>query len=143
MRSFATLQRGVTPRETTEKRPCVSDIKTEHALVLLRHKAELPCWSSSAARTSWQTAGKGADQSSAHGCDRVWDVTLRPQGRILWVDDDGVMQAAGTAWWNVILRGESSRAGRSGIRRLRCTGWRDGESRAILGLRSGRARPPV
>ena len=34
-----------------------------------------------------------ADQPSAHGCDRVWDVTLGPQRRILWVDKDMIPPA--------------------------------------------------
>src|SRR6266852_2241139 len=104
------------------------------ALVLLRHKTSSAGRSSSAARTSWQAACEVIDQSFAHGCDRVWDVTLRAQGQILWVDDERVLQAAGTAGRNVVLRGESSPVRRSGIRRRQCTAWRDGESRANLGL---------
>src|ERR1700738_2726243 len=60
-----------------------------------------------------------------HGCDRVWDVALRPRGRILWVDNRWVSEVSGTAWWNEVLRGESSPARRSGIHRRRCTAWRD------------------
>ena len=37
-------------------------------------------------------------------------------------------------WRNEVLRGESSPSRRSGIRRLRCTAWRDGGSRAIRAL---------
>src|SRR5882724_1076648 len=83
------------------------------------------------------------NQTDAHGCDRVWDVAFRPQGRILWVDNRRVRQASGTAWRYEVLRGESSPSRRPGIRRLRCTSWRDDGSRATRGLRSAQARLPA
>jgi 3-polyprenyl-4-hydroxybenzoate decarboxylase len=83
------------------------------------------------------------DQSYAHCCDRVGDVTFRPQWRILWVDNRRERQVAGRARRNEILRGESPLSRRSGIRRPRCTSWRDDGSRAIRALHSARARPPA
>src|SRR5258708_32262112 len=95
--------------------------RTHHALVLLRHKTSSAGRSSSTARTSWQAACEGIDQSFAHGCDRVWDVTLRAQGQILWVDDERVLQAAGTAGPDVVLRGGTAPPWRIGNRKRPCT----------------------
>ena len=53
----------------------------------------------------------------------------------------GERQVLRTAQWNEVLRGESSPSRRPGIRRPRCTTWRDDGSRANLALRSDRARP--
>src|SRR5216684_7128950 len=38
---------------------------------------------SATARTSWQASDESVDDTSAHGCDRVWDVAFRPQWGIL------------------------------------------------------------
>jgi hypothetical protein len=99
-----------------------------------------PC---AAAGTSRQGRDEGIDQSSAHRGDRVWDVTLRPQGRILGVGNLGEGQVARTARRDELPRGESSAARRSGSRRRRCTAWRDDGSHASRALHSGRARPPA
>jgi hypothetical protein len=40
-----------------------------------------------AARTSREAPGERNDEPPPHGCDRVWDVTLRPYWRRLWVDN--------------------------------------------------------
>src|SRR5215813_6576188 len=64
-----------------------------------------------------------------------------PQRRILWAGNLRVRQIAGRAWWHDLLRGESSLARRSGIRRPQCKGWRDGGSRAIPVLQNVPARP--
>src|SRR5215469_9295330 len=41
-------------------------------------------------------------------------------------------QVSGASWRDLVLRGESTPARRSGSRRWRCTAWRDDESRATL-----------
>src|SRR3981081_3720805 len=113
-------------------------------LVLLRHNfspRSVPCDVGSATWTSRQDPYERIDQSYAHGGDRVRDVTFRPQGRILWVGNRWVWQVPGAAWRDEVLRGESSPSRRSGIRRLRCTAWRDDESRASRVPHSVRARP--
>src|SRR5258708_24622996 len=97
----------VSPPDTTKPTPASEPLsissqpswpssECRQTLVLLRHKTSSAGRSSSTARTSWQAACEGIDQSFAHGCDRVLDVTLRAQGQILWVDGERVLQAAGT-----------------------------------------------
>src|SRR5882672_4187992 len=114
-------------------------------LILLRHNfLSSVCYGVAAAtRTSWQSFDERVDQANAHGCDRVRNVAFRPQGRIPWVDNRRVRQASGTAWRYEVLRGESSPARRSKIRRPRCTSWRGDGSRATRGLRSAQARLPA
>ena len=82
----------------------------EYALVLLRHNPSLPRISQfcKTAWTSWQAFDDSADQPSVHCCNRVRDVPLRPQWRILWVGNGRVRQVAGAARWNMVLRGGSS-----------------------------------
>jgi hypothetical protein len=55
----------------------------------------------------------------SHCCDRVRNVAFRPQRRILWDGNLRVRQFAGAPWWHDPLRGKSSLALRSGIRRPR------------------------
>jgi transposase len=69
-------------------------------------------------------------------------------GELLRIISDGadnrrVRQVPGTEWWNEVLRGKSSPARRSGIRRLRRTAWRGDGSRATHALRNARVRPPA
>src|SRR5712664_3489125 len=115
------------------------------SLILLRHNfLSSVCYGVAAAtRTSWQSFDERVDEANAHGCDRVRNVAFRPQGRIPWVDNRRVRQASGTAWRYEVLRGESSPARRSKIRRPRCTSWRGDGSRATRGLRSAQARLPA
>jgi hypothetical protein len=75
--------------------------------------------------------------------NRVWDVALRPPGRILWVYNCRVSEVSGTAWRNEVLRGESSPVRRSGIRKPRCTAWHDDGSRASHVPRNARGQPPA
>jgi hypothetical protein len=79
-------------------------------LILLRHNPSLPRISQfcRTAWTSWQAFDDSADQPSVHCRNRVRDVPLRPQWRILWVGNGRVRQVAGAARWNMVLRGESS-----------------------------------
>jgi hypothetical protein len=79
----------------------------EFAVVLLRHNPSLPRISQfcGTAGTSGQALDDSADQPSVHGRDRVRDVPLRPQWRILWVGNCRVRQVAGAARWNMVLRG--------------------------------------
>src|SRR6266536_3596183 len=79
----------------------------KRGLVLLRHNflSSVCCGVSSATRTSWQSFDERVDQANAHGCDRVWNVAFRPQGRIPWVDNRRVRQASGAAWRYEDLRG--------------------------------------
>src|SRR5258706_212368 len=93
-----------------------------------------------AAWASRERSDQSGHQTLSHGRDRVRYVPFRPQWRILGVDNLGELKAARTARRNVLLRGESSPARRSGIRRLRCTAWRGDGSRAIAGPRSDRDR---
>src|SRR5207248_3719363 len=101
-------------------------------LVLLRHKrqwrlgADDGCWMSEivfAAWTSQERSDESGYQAVSHGCDRVRYVSLRPQWRILWVDNLGKLKTARTTRRNMLLRGKSSPARRSRIRRPRCTAW--------------------
>src|SRR5258707_10977479 len=122
-------------------------------LVLLRHKRQRiglgaadGRWMSEAVFAAWasrERSDKSGRQTLSHGRDRVRYVPFRPQWRILGVDNLGELKAARTTRRNMLLRGESSPARRSGIRRLRCTAWRGDGSRAIAGARSDRARPPA
>jgi len=48
-------------------------------------------------KASWQVSDKVGDQASAHGRDRVWNVSLRPQWRSLWVDNRRERQIPGRA----------------------------------------------
>ena len=99
------------------------------------------CWHCSlTARASRQLLGEGDDQASAHGGDRIWNVALGPQRRRRGVDNRRERQVLRTAWRDEVLRGESSPARRPRSRKLRCTSWRGGGSRAIRGLRNVRAR---
>src|ERR1700684_3065359 len=86
-------------------------------LILLRHNFSSPiCWGAgSATGTSREGLCERVDQCLPHGCDRVWNVALRPQGRLLWVDNLRIRQAPGTTLWNEVLRGESSPAQRARI----------------------------
>src|SRR5882762_7594661 len=108
-------------------------------LILLRHYFLSPvrCDVAAATGASRQGFDEAVDQSDAHGCDRVWDVAFRPQGRILWVDNRREGQVFGRAWRNEVLRGESSPSRRPGTRRQRCTWWRGDGSRASRAPRSG------
>jgi hypothetical protein len=72
---------------------------------------------------------RGGDASSER-CDRVWEVALGAQGRIVWVGDGGKRQIFGSAWRGDVLRGESAAFRRSGIRKRRCIAWRGGGTRA-------------
>ena len=92
------------------------------------------------ARTSWQGACDAGDELTSHAGDGVGDVSLRPQRRRLWVANPRERQVAGGGFRCALARGEWRPSRRSGSRRLRCTWWRDGGSRANLALRSGRAR---
>src|SRR6202142_1784235 len=68
----------------------------DHALILLRHK--FSWWSSCTLAATWasrQGSGDGVGQLNAHGCDRVRDVTLRPQRQLLWVGNLWEGQVAG------------------------------------------------
>src|SRR5215204_1435278 len=65
------------------------------------------------ARTSRQPSYDGIDQPLTHGGDRVWEMTFRPQGRILGVGNHGVVQVSGTERRHDVLRGESSPARKS------------------------------
>src|SRR5215467_8854973 len=125
--------------------PAHSASKTRvNALILTASRTPLICrGTGAAARTTGQALGERIDQSPAHGCDRVRDVTFRPQGWLLWVDNRRVAQAPWAARRNEVLRGESSPARRSGIRRLRCTASRGDESQAIDAPRSARAQLPA
>src|SRR5271167_1915987 len=101
----------------------------------------IPCGQSVAAWASWQACNDGIDEPAAHCFDRVRDVPLRPQGRILWVGNRRVWQAPGTAGRNQVPRGESSPVRRSGTRKWRCTVSHGDESLAILALQNARGRP--
>src|SRR5882757_10653967 len=103
-------------------------LSTTASLVAL---PQLPKVWSVAARTSWQSSDDGVDQSYSHGGDRVWNVSLRPQGELLWVGSLWIWQVSGIARRDELLRGESSPVRRSGSRRPRCTWSRDCESQAI------------
>jgi len=93
-------------------------------------------------RTSWQVSDQGENQPPAHGGDRVWNVALGTQRRSLWADNWRQWQVAGTTCRDAVLKGESSPFGRSGIRKLRCTTWRDEASHASRALQSARVPPP-
>src|SRR2546421_53356 len=101
------------------------------------------CQASAAADRLSEHFDERVDQANAHGRDRVRNVAFRPQGGILWVDNLRVAQTSGVAWRDEVLRGESSPSRRPGIRRLRCTSWRDDGSRANRALQSAQARPPA
>src|SRR3982751_1993030 len=87
-------------------------------LFLLRHKRQmirlgagggfLIVEAAFTARTSRKRSGDGDRESLPHGRDRVWNVSFRPQWRILWVGNLWEWQAARTARWNASLRGECS-----------------------------------
>jgi hypothetical protein len=98
---------------------------------------------SSAAWATRERRCQSSHQSPSHRCNRVRNVAFRPQRRILWAGNLRVRQIAGRAWWHELLRGESSLARRSGIRRPQCKGWRDGGSRANPVLQNVPARPPA
>jgi len=85
----------------------------------------------------------GENEPPAHSRNRVRNVPFGTKRRSLWVCNLREGQALGTARCNEVLRGESSPSRRSGIRKRRCKVWRGGGSRAILALRSRRARPLV
>jgi serine/threonine protein kinase len=93
--------------------------------------------------TSWQCSCDAGDEAASHAGDGVGDVSLRPQRRRLWICNPREGQVAGGEFRSARPRGEWRPSRRSGSRRLRCTWWRDGGSRANLALRSGRARPPA
>src|SRR4029077_2616842 len=119
---------------------------TPSALILLRRKLGTireGLERRGTARAPGQAAGKRHDDASSYGRDRVRNVALGADRRRLLVGDFGEWQGLGKPGRNKVLRGESSPARRSGIRRRRCRAWRDGGSRASLGLRSGRDRPPA
>src|SRR6266566_6986611 len=97
----------------------------------------------SATRTSLQGSDDRVGQPPAHGCDRIWNVAFRPQGRILWVDNRRERQVAGRERSSEVLRGESSPVRRSGIRKPRRRAWSDDGSRASRVPQSDRARPPA
>src|SRR5205823_7830521 len=119
--------------------------RLQRASILLRHNFLPPvcCGIGTATGTSRQDSDERVDQPHAHGRDRVRDVAFRPQGGILWVDNLRVEQTPGMAWRDEVLRGESSPSRRPGIRRLRCTSWRDDGSRANRALRSAQAQLPA
>src|SRR5882757_2462999 len=119
--------------------------RTGRAFVLLRHERSSAILSDidAATGTPWKAFYEGSDQACAHGRDRVWDVAFRPQGRIRGVDNRRVRQASRAAQGNEVVRGESRPARRPGIRKPRCTVWRDGGSLAIRVPRSARARLPA
>src|SRR6516225_8958724 len=123
------------------------DSKKNHpALVLLRHKctaAHAPHYWSGAAWASRQSLDKSDQQSSSHCCNRVRDVTFRPQGQSLWVCNWRIPQASRATRWNKVPRGESSPARRSGSRTLRYITWHGDGTPSIRGLRNDRAQPPV
>src|SRR5262245_6332402 len=96
---------------------------------------------SSAAWATRERRCQSGHQSPSHRCNRVRNVAFRPQRRILWAGNLRIRQISGTPWWHDLLRGESSLARRSGIRRPQCKGWRDGGSRAIPVLQNVPARP--
>ena len=115
-------------------------------LILLCHKFSplRTCWHCSlTARAPRQVLGEDDDQASAHGGDRIWNVALGPQRWRRGVGNRRERQVLRTAWRDQVLRGESSPARRPRSRKSRCTSWRGGGSRAIRGLRNGRARPPA
>src|SRR6266487_4113082 len=93
-------------RQTDRRSDSRQAVAVKGELLLLRHNFSLPvcCGNGSATGTSRDGFCERVDQACSHGCDRVWNVTFRPQGRILWVDNLGVRQASGTAWWNEVLR---------------------------------------
>src|SRR5664279_3780969 len=78
-------------------------------IILLRHNFLSPvcCGIGAATRTSRQGFDERVDQAHAHGCDRVRNVALRPQGGIPWVYNGWVKQASGAAWRDEVVRGES------------------------------------
>src|ERR1700758_4331920 len=102
-------------------------------VVLLRHKI----WNllrfvdrRVAATASREGLGEGDDEPSAHGCDRVWDVSFGSDRRRLWVDNCRERQIASRARRGSVLRGEGRRVRRSGSRRRQYRASRDGGSRA-------------
>jgi len=102
-----------------------------------------PVERSCAAWAARHVSGAGDDESSAHGRDRVGDVTFGPEGRRRGVGNLGVRQVPRGAGRYAVRRGESSPVRRSGIRRPRCRAWHDGGSRASRGLHNVRARALV
>jgi hypothetical protein len=44
---------------------------------------------STATRTSRQTFGESGNEMATHGGNRIGDMSLRPQRRLLWVDNLG------------------------------------------------------
>ena len=77
----------------------------DHALVLLCHKF-CPPRALATTGTSRQSSGDGIGQPDAHGCNRVRNVTLRPQRQLLWVGNFREWQVAGGSRRNALLRGE-------------------------------------
>src|SRR5436190_4549693 len=98
---------------------------------------------SGAAWATRECRSESGHQSPSHRCNRVRNVAFRPQRRILWARNLRVRQLAGPTWWHDLLRGESSLARRSGMRRPQCKVWRDGGSRTIPVLQNVPARPPA
>src|SRR4029077_7275303 len=111
-------------------------------LVLLCHKISVSVPSRAGGATRWHR-GESGHQSPSHCCNRVRNVAFRPQWRLLWAGNLRVREIAGTRWWHDVLRGESSLARRSGIRRPQCKGQRDGGSRAIPVLQNVPAQLPA
>src|SRR5262245_4427391 len=96
------------------------------AFVLLRHNTSTVSSDiDSTTGTSRKVFRQRPDQSNAYCCDRVWDVALRPQGRIRAVDNFRVAQVSRMRRLNEVPRGESSLARRPGIRKPRCRVLRD------------------
>jgi hypothetical protein len=120
-----------------KRRPAGGTREERHCLTASQFSASVLGGACSATWTSWQGFDECVDQADAHGRNRVRNVTFRPQGRIPWVGNRRVRQLPGAARRYEVLRGESSPARRSGIRKLRCTSSRDDGSRASRALRSG------
>jgi hypothetical protein len=60
---------------------------------------------------SWQACDDSIDEPLAHGGDRSWDMSLRPQWGILWVGNRRIRQVAGTARRSAVPRGNRLRFG--------------------------------
>src|SRR5512134_1540722 len=96
-----------------------------------------------AAGAAWQRARDRAGDGDTDGGNGVLDVSFRPDGEIRGAGSRRVWEVRGRERLVLRLRGESRLARRPGIRKLRCRGWHDGESRSIRDPRSVQARVPA
>src|SRR6201981_2377681 len=121
-RSWTTTKRPLTRRGLALKASfrLFWDAWSARLLILLRHKI----WNllrfvdrRVAARASREGPGEGDDEPSAHGCDRVGDVSFGSDRRRLWVDNCRERQIPSRARRGAVLRGEGRRGRRSGSRR--------------------------